>query len=191
VPITLDLTLTEVERDQLAGILGSGVDELETRLVPYATAAVHEYVGMFLGQRVFTRGSDILEYRLFLLIRSAFDQRLPDEQRISALFQTSLTGSRSLLRSVMSKYQYELQSEIGKTLRETLEGATIEGDDFLVTLNSENVVEALNRLLGKLDGTLPSVSKKSGTVATYVVRASAYHRLCESCGATAVPAANP
>jgi len=37
---------------------------------------------MFIGQQVFTRGADIREYRLFLLIEQPFDAHIPDEQRV-------------------------------------------------------------------------------------------------------------
>lgn len=187
--IATTLTLSAGEQEQLAGILGCTIDALEGELSRYAGAAVEEYARMFLGQRVFTRGSDILEYRLFLLVKTAFNERLPDEQRVSALFQTSSTGSRALLRSVMSKYQYELRPEIAKTLRETLESATADEDDFIVTLNSENVVDAMNRILGSIDGTLPQVVKKRGTVASYTVRASSYAKLCDYCDAEPIQAA--
>lgn len=66
---------------------------------------------MFIGQRVFTRGRDIQEYRLFLLIRGPFGNTIPDDQMVCDLFQTT-TQSRALVRSVMSKYQYELSQAI-------------------------------------------------------------------------------
>jgi hypothetical protein len=84
----------------------------------YADAAAEEYIRMILGQRVFTRGQDIREYRLYLLVKHVFAGKLPTEQQICSLFQTTTTQSRALLRAVMSKYQYELQEAIYDTLRE-------------------------------------------------------------------------
>src|ERR1039458_7388469 len=111
--MTISVTphLTSVERDQLAQILACEVSELDQVLSSYGSAALEEYVRMILGQRVFTRGSDILEHRLLLLVKEAFGGRIPDEQRVSALFQLSSTGSRSLIRAVLAKYQYELRDE--------------------------------------------------------------------------------
>jgi len=93
--------------EMLAEILGTSPDEVEAALAPYLHAAATEYVEMFLGRKVFTRGQDIREYRLFLLMKEVFE-RLPDEQEVSDLFQTTESQSRSLIRSVMSKYQYDL-----------------------------------------------------------------------------------
>lgn len=76
-PISVSLELTDDEKTQLASILGTTSDGLEEALAPYAQASLDEYVRMFLGQRVFTRGSDAREYRLLLLIKHAFDDRFP------------------------------------------------------------------------------------------------------------------
>jgi hypothetical protein len=178
-PVTTTLGLADGERAQLAGILECSESELDATLSTYAHAALEEYARMFIGQRVFTRGSDIREYRLFLLIKTAFGNELPDEQRVCSLFQTTITQSRSLIRSVMSKYQYELQDAIDETLKSEVAGATRDGDDWVVIVHSENIVEALNRVIGTIDGSLPQIEKKRGTVAGYVMKPSAYLRLCQ------------
>ncbi|HYM60686.1 MAG TPA: hypothetical protein VEZ11_07320, partial [Thermoanaerobaculia bacterium] len=114
--ITVDLDLSDPETKQLAGTLGCSVKDLPAKLSDSCSAAAEEYARMFLGQKVFTRGSDIQEYRLFLLIRHAFGGSIPDEQHISDLFQTTASQSGSLIRSVMSKFQYELRQVIDATL---------------------------------------------------------------------------
>lgn len=177
--ITVELALNREEQDQLGGILEHGGIDLDTALQPYAQAALEEYVRMFIGQRVFTRGADIQEYRLFLLIKGPFENRIPDEQRVSDLFQTTASQSRSLIRSVMSKYQYDLHDAIDSTLKQTVEHAEPEDDNWTVTVNSENIVEALNRTIASIDGSLPQFEKKRGTVSNYVLKRSSYLKLCE------------
>ncbi len=161
---------------KLAEILECALDELEAALEPYARAAATEYVEMFLGRKVFTRGSDIREYRLFLLMREVF-KRLPTEQEVSDLFQTTETQSRSLIRSVMSKYQYELTDVLNTSMKATLEAAAqdknaADGDDWYVTVSSENIVEALNRVVAQRDGTLARISLRKGTASSYVIKPS-------------------
>jgi hypothetical protein len=181
-PITINLTLNQQETEQLAGIVGCDIADLDATVQPYAEAALEEYARMFIGQRVFTRGADIQEYRLFLLIKGPFLNRIPDEQRVSDLFQTTATQSRSLIRSVMSKYQYDLHEAIDSTLKRTVELAEAEGDDWTVIVNSENIVEALNRTIASIDGSLPQVEKRRGTVSNFVLKRSSYLRLCERFG---------
>jgi hypothetical protein len=182
--ITVTLRLTADEKRQLAAILGCQVSELSSALDGYCSAAAEEYVRMFLGQKVFTRGSDIREYRLLLLIQHALDGHIPKEQQISDLFQTTVTQSRSLTRSVMSKFQYELSAAINQTLEAVLEDASLEeeNDQYVITVDNENLVDAMNRRLQAIDGTLPSVSKRRGTVSTYNVPRSSFNRLREHLG---------
>lgn len=179
--IDLSISVTQEEAMQLASILGTKTEDLGETLAPVGEAALTEYVRMFLGQAVFTRGSDIHEYRLFLLIKHLFKNRIPYEQRISDLFQTTATKSRALVRSVMSKYQYELRAAIEDSLAEILAGCPDpdEGEDFEVSIFNDSLVKVMNRLLASMDGSLPPVVKKRGTVTTYLVRPSALRRLIE------------
>jgi hypothetical protein len=177
--ISISLELTDDEQKQLAAIVGTEVAELDEALAPYAQAALEEYVRMFLGQRVFTRGSDAREFRLLLLTKHAFDTRFPDDQRISDLFQTTLSESRSLIRSVSAKYQYDLAGAKEATLKAALDSAERRDDTWLLSINSKTVVEQLNRDLVQLSSDLPPVRLKENTGSTYVVAESSFEKLRE------------
>lgn len=178
-PISISLELTKDEQTQLAAILGTTTSKLEEGLAPFAQAALEEYARMFLGQRVFTRGSDAREFRLLLLIKHAFENRFPDDQRISDLFQTTLSESRSLIKSVSAKYQYELAGAKEATLKGVLDNAVQRDDVRLLSINSRTVVEQLNRDLVQLGSDLPPVRLKENTGSTYVVAASSFEKLRE------------
>jgi hypothetical protein len=182
--VTVNLNLNKEELAQLAGILKAKPSEIEGKFAPYADAAVQEYARMFLGQKVFTRGSDMREYRLFLLIRLAFNNSLPDEQTVCDLFQCTLSQSRALIRAVISKYQYELRDAIDGTLSRTLKSAEADeaGDGMTVTINSENIIAEFNKVLASVDGSLPQIVKKAGTVSTYHMKESSYQSLCKRFG---------
>ena len=79
----------------------------------------------------------------------------------------------------MSKYQYELQSAIRASLRDELHRATIgQGTStWLLTCDSENIIEALNREVVKIDGTLPQISRSRGTSGAYDIPASTFQAL--------------
>ena len=98
------INLPDSDVNELAKIIGCSEAELEENLKVYSSAALQELISMFLGQKVFSRGSNLLEYKLYLLIKNAFSGRIPNEQRVCRLFQKTSTGSRSLIRAVMSKY---------------------------------------------------------------------------------------
>ncbi|WP_217883844.1 hypothetical protein [Halomonas citrativorans] len=108
--LTTTINFTPAEEAEISEILGCSVADLNGKLNSYVSASFKEYLSMVRGQKVFKRGSDMLEYRLFLLIESAFGGTVPDERTVSSLFQTTLTESRSLIRAVISKYQYQLRT---------------------------------------------------------------------------------
>lgn len=175
------IELNDDDQHELARILECDVDELPTVLANHSSAALTEYVSMFLGQKIFRRGSDINEYRLFLLITKVFKNRIPDEQEVCRLFQTTATESRALIRAVMSKFQYQLREAIDNSVRNALDSATQEenGGPYVVTINSLNVVEELNRALASIDGTLQQIRKMRGSVSTYEISPASYARLRE------------
>lgn len=179
--IEFDIELNRNDEEELSTILGCEPEKLEQNLSLYGLSALREYITMFLGQKVFRRGSDILEYRLYLLIENALKGHIPDEQLVSNLFQTTLTESRSLIRSVMSKYQYQLRKAIEDSIKEILENASHndEEDKYVIIVNSFNLISEMNNTLAEIDGRLPPITKKRGGISTFLIAPSSYERLRE------------
>ncbi|MDP1713709.1 MAG: hypothetical protein Q8L41_03105 [Anaerolineales bacterium] len=177
--IQVNINLSAPEVNNLTAILQCSQKDLPNIITLYATAASREYIDMIIGQKVFKRGSDILEYRLFLMIEEVFNNLIPDENKVSNLFQTTATESRSLIRSILSKYQYKLKVAIEMSLKNIIESATQESTDadYTVVINSQNLVDELNQMLAKIDGNLPLVSKQRGSVSTFVIKPSSYKKL--------------
>lgn len=173
------MQLSNEERAQLAGTFGCTVDELGRKLKTYEAAALEEYITMILGQKVFTRGSDIREYRLYLLVKKVYGGVLPSEQQISSHFQLTASQSRALLRAVMSKYQYELRDEVEETLRRALSGSVERSasESRVFTPESENIIDSLNSLLGSIDGNLSPISRVRNSVNTFEIDKESYDAL--------------
>jgi hypothetical protein len=131
---------------------------------------------------VFTRGSDIREYRLLLLMKHVLDGAVPDDDYVSALFQTNSGQSRGLIRAVLSKFQYQVETGVHDTVRRVVDEARREGDNtvWTVIIHSGNVVDALNREIEILSGALPLVTRTPRTAARYEINRSTYLRLCEA-----------
>lgn len=179
VQITIDLDLSSDEEAEISAILGCETANLADEIKKCSTAATFEYLAMIRGQKVFKRGTDILEYRLLLLIQNYYQGVIPDEADVTQLFQTTLTESRSLIRSVISKYQYLLRTAVDQTMLTLLNAAESENDSlpYEVVIKSQNLVDELNRLISDIDGSLPSVAKKRGSVSTYEIKRSSYTQL--------------
>jgi len=174
--VTVQLDLGETEEKNLQRILGQEKDDnWPDGFAPYATAAVEEYARMFVGQRVFTRGSDVREYRLSLLIRTAFGNKIPDEQAVCDLFQCTLSQSRALLRAVMSKYQYDLSTAIADTLKSVLDNAQMnkKKNTWVISVSNENVVAELNKVLARKPGQ-DEIARQTGKLGVYELQPAAY-----------------
>jgi hypothetical protein len=179
--VTAQIKITADERQEMAAILGCSQVQLAENLSDYASAALAEYVSMMLGQKVFRRGSDILEYRLFLLITKAFGNKIPDEQSVCRIFQVTASESRSLIRSVMSKFQYQLKKAITTSMRKIVVSAETPGNGqpYVATIYNKNLVDSLNVLLAERDGSLQPVVKKRGSVSDYKISPASYNALCQ------------
>lgn len=175
------MELSQEEKEQLAGTMECSVSEVDGRLELYKASALEEYLTMILGQKVFTRGSDIREYRLYLLIKHVCNGKLPSEQQICSHFQLTSTQSRALLRAVTSKYQYELRDEIEESLRVALSKSDqlSSGGARVFIPESENIIDSLNSMLGLIDGTLSPITRVRNSVNTFEVSPESYSALSD------------
>lgn len=184
--IQTTLKLDKQEEKILREILQCQDDaEFAEKLNTVAAAAVEEYCRMILGQKVFNRATDLREYRLLLLIKTLYHNTIPNEQAVSALFQTTPAESKTLIRSTTSKYKYELKEVVAETLKDIIaeaEPADEKDNKHRVVIKSATQVDELNRILLLKDGTLPKIKKDAGSVSQYIIEASSYEALCEYLG---------
>ncbi|MEX0722009.1 MAG: hypothetical protein WD059_15135 [Balneolaceae bacterium] len=187
VKVEFEFELSTEDKDQLSEILECKHDQLDTKLSKYAKASMEEYIEMFLGRKVFTRGSDIHEYRLFLLLKHVFQGGIPDDQTITRLFQTTISRSRSLHRTVLSKFQYELNKSIEISLKSTIKKAkqksgAKDNDPYFVIIGNKSILESLNLMLAKIDGTLLQISLVSNSGSYYEIKKSSYNAIKKELG---------
>ncbi len=180
--IKFNVEIQDDEKHLLKSILHCTSDEeLNNSLNKLSRSSFEEIRRMIIGQKVFTRGRDILEYRLFNLIRFFFNGKIPEEQKICDLFQITATESRAFIRSIMSKYQYDLKETISSTLKEQVENIQKDENQELYRLSIQNQYfkDELNIILGAIDTSLPIIEKERGTISTYLIQPSSYLKLCE------------
>lgn len=144
---------------------------------------------MYLGRRAYSRGSDILEHRLALLTLHAFGGHIPTEEKVARLFQSTVSQGRSLIRSSLSKYRYQLEGATTASARSALEAASwvAEANAYRVEIDSTNLVELMNRRLATIDATQRTISRTRGSIATHDIAPGSYDPLCPSFGARPVP----
>ena len=144
----------------LALTLGCGQAELADKLADHGKAALHEYVECYLGRRALSRGSDILEHRLSLLVVHAFGGKKPSAAQVSDLFQTTLSSGRTLVRNTFSKYRYHLDETSRSEAKEVLENVWAGERGCHAKVIAPSLVELLNRRLLTADATLREVGRR-------------------------------
>lgn len=162
-------------------------------------AARTEYVEMMCGRHVYTRGSDIREYRLFLLIVIVFSGSIPSESTVASLFQITQAQSRSLIRSVLSKFGPDLEASVDQTVWRLIDKAMNDGsfkaksrwdawiermagsldwdmtapseDSLCLVVNNKALIERMNQSIATFNGGLAPVQLERNTLNRYVAPA--------------------
>ena len=170
--------VTDSEQAQVAYALGIDPAQVPDALDRLAAAATEEYLDMVLGRRQPRRLEEIREQRLVLLVRHLFAGRLPTEEQVGRIFQLTPTQSRALLRGVMAKHRYELADAVRATIEDTVRRAyeDVEAGVWEVTADAATI-DTINAELAAVDGSLPQVTRRRGTVSQYEIRPSAYQAL--------------
>lgn len=182
IKLEISIEINADEHSQLISVFEVDDQGLKQKLVLVAQAALSEYLRMILGQKVFSRASDIFEYRLLLLVKEVFGNVMPEEQKVGDFFQMTESRAGALIRAASSKYRFELNQALNQSLSLVVQSAKKENKkdgDWEITDVSRAVITNLNSLLSKKDGTLPAIKSRTDAVSTFVIKPSAYTKLCE------------
>ncbi|MGF3106081.1 hypothetical protein [Rossellomorea sp. DUT-2] len=184
--INLQLTndyLTEEEIEKLKILFKTDdTEEFNLAIKNIAVAALTEYKEMLLGKGLPTRADEIKQHRLLHLIKHYFQGRIPTEAEVSSMFQLTETESRALIRNVRTRFRYQLESEILNTLQQTIVSSEFNNDTYHVVIQSDNVLEELNRLVSTNAPQLDPISKVRGSARKYQISEDTYELLNNALG---------
>lgn len=149
-----------------------------------ACAALSEYKEMFLGMGLPSRADEIMQHRLYYLIKYYFETTLPPEAEVSSLFQLTQSRSKTLIRYVMARFRNELEKEIKNTLRETIQRAKLHKDSeaYRVVIQSENVLAELNQIIELDAPDLDPIKKVQHMSKTFSISVDSYNVLRDQLG---------
>ena len=129
-----------------------------------------------------SRADEIRQYRLFFLIKHYFG-RIPTESEVSSMFQETQSRSKSLIRLVLTRFHYDLKGEIDNALKEAICAARHNNSEnnpaYHVTIQSDIIVEELNRTISKKAPKCLLVKKIPGTGRSYSISEDSYDKLIE------------
>lgn len=180
--ITIELNDSEFSAEDktlIQACLGLENGEVNGALVKLAKAAFLEYVKMFKEKGLPTRADEVLQERLFFLLKNYYEGTLPTENEISSIFQLTPSQSRTLLRNTKSRYRTKINDFIKETLRNTLATAERpdgEGDYEFVS-HSASTVEELNLIVSQKGPDLQPVEKIRGRASKYKCSVDTYNLL--------------
>ena len=171
--IQFKIELNEGVVQTLMNVVQCDTTELEEVMSQYGKAALSEYIQMFVGRRSFTKGADMLEYRLFEIMRHVLNYEIPKATMVRSHFQMTDTRSKSLVKSMLAKYQHMIDLHaFKKRLLPYIENAQLNEETNLYEAdipNEENVA-FINRVLARIDTSLKKVTKKRGTNTIYEIQ---------------------
>jgi len=185
--IQFNIDISPEDQAKLVEMFGGDAAGLPAILATHAKAAAVEYLECYLGRRAYTRGTDILEHRLSLLVRHAFGGRIPTAAEVSDLFQTTLSASRTLIRNTFSKYRFDLGEVAIDAAKAVLENVTwADATTCNAQIAAPNLVELLNRRLLTANPGFKEIVRTQGAIGTYAITQDAYQELCALFGAEPV-----
>jgi hypothetical protein len=187
-PITIELPediFSEDEREKLMNLFQ--VDnqlDFSDSVRKITIATINEYKEMFLGMGLPSRADEIQQHRLYFLIKYFFEDIIPSEAQIFSMFQLTQSRSRSLIRFVLTRFHYDLERQLLNTLRETMESAQLsdDGSEYRVVIQSDNVLEELNRIIGIRAPRLDPIRRIRNMSRTYSISVDSFENFCENFG---------
>lgn len=177
--IEIDLSDEFLEKDRLKEFFNVSDDEdLKDPISKIIKSSLTEYQDMCVGRGFLSRAEDIRQYRLFYLIKYYYGT-IPTETEVSLMFQETQSRSKTLIRMVLTRFRYDLKEQIENKLKDTFCAAKkVENEDeYRVTIQSDILVEELNRIINKEAPRCQIVRKFSGTGRSYRIQADSYDKL--------------
>lgn len=182
-----DDSLTVPQRDRLRKILRAKSDaDLNERLQSLLRAAWQEYMDMILGTGMPSRADEIRQNRLYHLLQYLYggkNPRIPTEAEVSSLFQLTPSQSRTLIQSVLTRFNYSLESGLRNTLLSVLQPIPplpLEKDGYYhVVIHSDTVLQDLNQIIADQKPKYDLIRKQRGTSRTYLISADSYNTLID------------
>jgi Holliday junction resolvase RusA-like endonuclease len=174
---------TDDEKNKLMRLLNANNDnDFSEALGKIILASLDEYKEMFLGMGLPSRASEIREYRLYHLIKRFFNGRIPNELEVSSMFQLPESRSKNLILYVLTRFRYDLETDIQNTLKDIINDATQLNDDneFRVYIESKNMVEEFNRIIARAGGRNRRLARIQGESNMYCITSDSFKIIVDS-----------
>jgi hypothetical protein len=170
--ITIDVDENDIsENDSKIIIASLGLPsdtDIKSVLVKITKCSLLEYRKMFIEKGLPAKAAEVLQERLFFLIKGYFKDSLPTEQQISTIFQLTHSGSKTLLKNTISKSRIYLEAEIKESIKKVLKSASKDGDKYSIVIQSETIKDEINLVLTQKAPTLKKLLAEKGSAGQFI-----------------------
>jgi hypothetical protein len=142
-------------------------------------AAALEYVNMFVEEGMPSRADEMRQDRLHLLIENYYQDHVPTESEVSAIFQLTNAQSRTLLRNTLSRYRNKIGRQITASAGDVIRVAkkSSDGTEWEMLIRSDVILEELNLTIEEKGPTLNRIRLKRGSASQYEAEEDTYNLL--------------
>jgi hypothetical protein len=150
--------------------------ELTKAMKRLCKAAALEYINMFVGKGMPSRADEVKQDRLYFLITHYYQNRLPPESEVSAIFQIPSSQSRTLLRNTRSRYRTKIGAQVDLSIKAVVASAKKNKDtgQWEMLIDSDVILEEMNLVVGKKRPTLKPVQRKKDSAGQYEAAEDTY-----------------
>ncbi|TGL36989.1 hypothetical protein EHQ52_03715 [Leptospira koniambonensis] len=160
--------LTDSDKDIIKSSLGlTNNVELKKSLEKIAKASFLEYRKMFIERGVPTKADEVLQEKLFYLIKHYFIEKLPTEAGISTIFQLTPSSSKTLLKNTISRYRIHLEEIIRNSIKEVLGDIERTDDKVKIVIQSDNIKDQINMVIAQKKPTLKKLISVKSSAGQY------------------------
>lgn len=178
--ITINLTNDELSPDDIDLIkssLGLPANQNMAQVLPQLfKPALIEYIKMFKDGGLPGRAAEVMQERLFFLIKHYFEG-IPSEEVVENIFQITSAQSKTLLRNTESRYRTRISHIKRAKLLEVLLSAVADGDDHRFQCTSPLLIEDLNKIISRRGPDNALIKQEAGTASMYRIPADTYNLL--------------
>lgn len=181
--VTITLSDNEFPKDQqrvIRSALGLHNEaEFVGAMKMLCKAAALEYINMFVEEGMPSKADEVRQERLRLLIENYYQDRVPTESEVAAIFQLTNSQSRTLLRNTFSRHRNKIGSQVRASATAVIRAAEKSSDatSWDMLIKSEVILEELNLTITEKGPTLKRIRLKSGSAGQYEAEEDTYNLL--------------
>jgi uncharacterized protein (UPF0297 family) len=172
----IEINLSDEQKKRLKNIFSFVSDYQESEVLEsIIEAAKEEYLEQFLSDGTKTTVTEIRQYKLFLLVKHVFKGKIPSEIEVASIFKMPISSSRSLIRNMRSRYQFEIENYLKDTIKDILSQITDNDSEdgyFHLKVRSSYMLSEMNQIIENKDQNCEKIKRLNDISSVYKISES-------------------